>query len=574
MIKAMKKIFALSLVALLMLSCFAGCVSVDEKPAVTMATKNADGLYTTDPVTLNIIVARHPEATTSADQIWIFKYMEYWFAQQGYNVTINVQDSNDRTQINLMMNSDSLPDIVWGYSLSATDTVHYGAEEGLILDWTPYLNEELMPNLCAQYAANPSMKAAQTAPDGGIYGLPYITPYPYSTIPGMVNRVFVRQSWLDEFGLSVPKTQDEFINMLRAFKNKKLEGGKKVIPLVSDANFLEKYLWTCLGYYGSDGTKYGTGFMIKDEKVQLPCYTEDYREFVTIMHTLYSEGLIASDYFSMSSATATAKINEGVCGAHAWWTLQYVDDEYADQVLLGPIPMGGNDDVYVSRLSDFTPSTVWVSSKTKYPEVVALMLDFLYSEEGSMLYMYGPKEGEDPLGLVDGWYYREDKTITTKLVEEGTYSLMELYARDYIRPHDCAGFRVDPVTNGTGEIITYKDAVTGLDYNVIHDRTMTRSSNDEWWRLETIEKWTSYATSIRLPMAYLDSDTLAVIGDKATAVNQWVTQETAKFISGKRPLSDIDKFFDELKGFGVEEYIATYQAAYAGFMAQTYGTNG
>ncbi|MBE6960247.1 MAG: extracellular solute-binding protein [Ruminococcaceae bacterium] len=567
--KIMKRVLVIALMAVLLMGCFAGC-GTDERPEVTLATKNADGLYTTDPVTLNIIVKRHPDREEYPDYIWYFEYIEYWFGQQGYDVTINVEEVNSDSQVDLMLNTDTLPDIVWAITLNNTEIVRYGVEEHMLLDWTPYLTEELMPNLCAQYEKNPSMKAAETAPDGGIYGLPYITPYPYSTIPGMVNRMFVRQSWLDEVGLEMPTTEQEFLDMLRAFKTVKREG-LRTDPLVSSYNFFEKYLWTCLGFYGTDGTAYGTEFMIKDGEVVLPAYTEEYKHFVELMHTMYSEGLLPNDYLTMGNEKAVARINEGSSGVHGWYTLQYVGDDYADQKLLGPIPMGGNDDVYVSRLSDYTLNTVWVSSKTKHPEVVALMMDFMYSEEGSWLYMFGPKKGEDPLGLVDGWYYDDNGLITTSKVASGKYSLMEVYARDHIRPNDYAGLRVDPVTTGDGSIITYIDAVTGGEFKVINDRVMTRSSNDEWWRLETIDTWSDYATSIRLPAPYLDVDTMTEMNDIASAVKQWINQETPKFIQGTRPLSELDKFMQELKGFGVEEYIETYREAYKSFMESTFG---
>lgn len=568
--KTVKRILAMTLVAMLFIGCFAGCVTEDERPEVTQATKNEDGLYTTDPVTITVAVNRHLEALTDADELWYFKYMEWWFAQQGYDVTIEVTDVIEKNQIVMMLNTDTMPDIVWSHSMNTADTVRYGVEEHMLLDWTPYLTEDLMPNLLKQYEKNPSMKAAQTAPDGGMYGLPYITPYPYSTIPGMTNRMFVRQSWLDEVGLDMPTTQEEFLDMLRAFKNVKREG-KKTYPVISDQSFLEKYLWMCLGYYGTDGTRFGTEFMIKDEQVFLPAYTEDYRDFVEIMHTMYSEGLIPPDYFSLSGAAAIAKINDASTGVHGWFTLQYVGDDWADQKLLGPIPMGSNDDVYVSRLSDYTLSTVWVSSKTKYPEVVAMMMDYMYSDEGAMMYMYGPEKGKDPVGMVDGWELNPDGTYTTEMVKNGTYSLMELYARDYIRPNDYAGLRVDPITSGTGELVTYIDAVTGGEFKVIHDRTMTDSSNDEHWRLQTINTWSKYATSIRLPAAYLDADIMAEMTDIGTSVKQWINQETAKFIVGIRPMSQIDQFFEELRGFGVEEYLETYREAYKTFMESTYG---
>lgn len=560
-----KRVIPVLLAAIFVIGCFAGCAPVEEQ-------KHTGGLDISGPVTLNILTTRHPEATTEANELWFFQYMEWWFAEKGYDVTINVQQTTEAsTQASLLLNTDSLPDLMWSIGLSSTNTVLYGVEDDLILDWTPYLTEELMPNLLKQFEADPTMKAAQIAPDGNIYGIPYITPYPYSTVVGMSNRMYVRQSWLDAVGKKVPTTQEEFLDVLRAFKNYKMPDGSKTYPLLSDVNFLEKYLWTCLGYYGTEPSKYGTNMMIKDGKVCLPCYTEDYRDFIEIMHTLYSEGILSQDYFSMSGSQVTGLINAGNGGMHAWYTLQYVEEDYADQIMLGPIPMGDNDDVYVSRLSTFTPNEIWASAKTQYPELVAMMVDYLFSEEGSWLYQFGPKQGEDPLGIVDGWYYNDKGLITNDIVESGTYTAFELWARDYIRPNDYAGLRVDPITTGTGEIVTFKDAVTGGTLELIHDRTMTRSSNDEWWRLESIEKWADYATSIRLPKAYLDSDATALSTDYSSAISTFVTTESVKFITGKRPLSEIDKFFAELEAMGVKQYIKIYEDTYANFMEATYG---
>ena len=561
----LKRFLSITLAAVCVLTCFIGCTPAEEVAPNT-------GLDINEPVTLTILTTRHPEYTTEANELWFFKYMEWWYAQKGYDVTIEVQQTTEAgTQASLLLNTNALPDIMWSIPLSSTNTVTYAVEDTMVLDWTPYLTEELMPNLLKQFEANPSMKAAHIAPDGGIYGIPYITPYPYSTVIGMANRVYVRQSWLDAVGKEVPTTQEEFLDVLRAFKNYKMPDGSKTYPILSDVDFLEKYLWLCLGYYGTESAKFGTSFMIKDEQVQLPCYTEDYREFIEIMHTLYAEGILSRDHFSMTGGQITGLINSGNGGMHAWYTLQYVQEDYEDQVMLGPIPMGDNDDVYVSRLSDFTANEIWVSSKTKYPALVALMIDYLFSEEGSWLYQFGPKKGEDPLNIVDGWYYNDKGLITNDLVENGTYDAFELWARDYIRPHDYAGLRVDPITTGTGEIITYTDAVTGKDLKFVHDREMTRSSNDEWWRLESIDKWADYATAIRLPKEYLSSEDASLASDYASAIHAYVTNESTKFITGERPISELDQYFADLEALGVEEYIEIYKNTYANFMAETFG---
>ena len=44
--------------------------------------------------------------------------------------------------------------------------------DGTVLDLTPYLTPDIMPNLCAILEEHPEIRAAITQEDGKIYGLP------------------------------------------------------------------------------------------------------------------------------------------------------------------------------------------------------------------------------------------------------------------------------------------------------------------------------------------------------------------------------------------------------------------
>ena len=114
---------------------------------------------------------------------------------------------------------------------------------------------------------------------------------------------------------------------------------------------------------------------------------------------------------------------------------------------------------------------IWVSADTEYPEVIAKMLDYFYSDEGSVLLKYGPMEGQDPLNLLDGWYFDENGKVTTKLVEDGTYSQFTLYTRQYIYPTDYAGDLRNVVTNAA--------KMAGVDYSEKEGPVFTDSINGE-----------------------------------------------------------------------------------------------
>lgn len=562
--RTIKRVLALTLAAVFVLGCLNGC----GKKSNNKGREVREKLEIDGPVTINILTQRHNSSTTDANDLWFFKYMEYWFAQQGYDVTLNVQQTNEAgKQVSLLLGTDSLPDLIWGISLGATDAYQYGVEEEMILDWTPYI-DTYMPNLKAQFEALPETLEASKAPDGKLYSLPYYTPsMDASGCYGTSERLYFRQSWLDACGVQNPTTQEELLNVLRAFKNMQLPSGEKAIPLVSADNFLEKYIWTGLGFYGTEPSKYGSNLMIKDGKVVVPAYTDSYTDFVEFMHTLYSEGLISKDYFTMDTATAGGYMRSGESGALSYWTLEYVGDDFKDIVCANPITFGDNDEIHVSRLDYYTPGTCWASADTEYPELVAMLMDFVYSEEGAFIYRYGPEEDKDPLDLVDGWYYNENNEITTWLVEDGTYGSITAYSRDVLYPIDNVGMRPAVTTTGTGEMVDYTDSVTGETFQVKDTMKLDPNTNDGHWRLITIEKWSDKATSVRLPKnVYLDGDQQTECADIITAVQGYITSETAKFITGQRPMSEIGKFQEELKKLGIETYLEAYCEAYSNYM--------
>ena len=118
--KKFTKVIALLLAVVLLMGTFAGCGgdNTDETVEQLSEQEAAGKPVINEPVTLNVLTTRHPGTTTDADDLWFFKYMELWFAEQGYDVTINVQQTNEASQqISLLLGTNSLPDIVWGIGL-------------------------------------------------------------------------------------------------------------------------------------------------------------------------------------------------------------------------------------------------------------------------------------------------------------------------------------------------------------------------------------------------------------------------------------------------------------------------
>jgi hypothetical protein len=293
------------------------------------------------------------------------------------------------------------------------------------------------------------------------------------------------------------------------------------------------------------------------------------------MKTMYDEGLIAQDFFSYSDASCGAMINAGESGALCWWTLEHTGNQFADIICANPIPLGDVtdvNDIHVSRLKQFDANRVWASASYEEPRILAMLCDFVYSMEGSMIYRYGfsQEAGGDPLNIAEAWYLNDKGEITNAKVEDKSSASISDYGRKYLFPNDGAGLR--PVVYATGHegVVEYTDSVTGAKYTVANNVTLTDDNNDGHWRLITIEKWSKHATSIRLPDPYMAADVVDDYTDKKNAVNSWINAETVKFITGIRPISEIETFWKELEDLGVKDYLQYVEAGYADYMALTF----
>ncbi len=164
-----------------------------------------------------------------------------------------------------------------------------------------------------------------------------------------------------------------------------------------------------------------------------------------------------------------------------------------------------------------------------------------------------------------------DVTLSRAKFNELTAHLVEATMGPVRQAMSDAGLRPAVVTNGSGEMIEFTDSVTGETYTCLDNYIFDHSTSDGHWRLITIEKWSDRATSIRLPGAYLSPEDNDTTADIITTLTQHITNESAKFITGQRSMDEIEDFWAELEGLGIEEYLEIYRTAYADYMADTFG---
>lgn len=303
---------------------------------------------------------------------------------------------SEQEQFNLLFTSGELPDIM--YNIGYIDGLDAAVDDGYILDLTPYL-EEYAPNyLAAVKNASPDVqKVVKT--DSGRYACIQTI---YQTEQPPWFGLMIRQDWLDELGLDIPVTVDEWEETLVAFKEKK--GASAPLSLSSNSNSI-LYMGTGLGLYGADMSD---GWYQIDNEAKYFFYSdpEAGRETLTMLNRWYSKGLIDPDFTTAELFGDSVLVNNGMTGAfssiYTFPTSLFAaatQDGAKFTAALPPVRKEGDTMKYRTANQAFGYSLV-ISADCKNPELAIRWIDYLFSEEGSLLANYGIED--ETFTIVDG----------------------------------------------------------------------------------------------------------------------------------------------------------------------------
>ncbi|MBE5869615.1 MAG: hypothetical protein E7293_11855 [Lachnospiraceae bacterium] len=513
-----------------------------------------------EKVTLRISIVKHPAVTNSYEDSWFAHFVE-----EKLNIDLEIEEIENAQQSekkSLVLGSNDLPDIMLTYGFTPNEIVKYGIEEELLLPLSDYMSEELTPNMIAHFERSPEAKAGFTASDGKIYGLPQITASNdgYGTTIPELYRVFIDTRWMEAAGYDeVPDQLDEFVEMLRAFKDVKDEMGvDEVYPILSPYHYERVMFKAAFGWMGSSsGDDTAPVWDVQENKVVVPATQEKYQEYVKLMKMLYDEDLIYEDYFNQDVTQINALIAEGkapVIGVDAPYSA--FPDRFSDFVAVPPLKSEYNPEGLVTASKDYAVNSYFnVSADTEHPELCMRFLDYLCSGEGLTYFSFSaPAGSEDTLDMIDGWTLDEKQNLVYG--DE---------AKDFSSGY---GFRLHKLNMGwqylTNDYIMqeyacemvgekFKGAV--LDYE---------NNGDHNYRYALMTACEGRLIS-SLPPAYMERESAIRYGDLKTAINTFVNSEFSKFVVGQRDISELPKFQEELKKYNTAAYIAICEEAYADY---------
>lgn len=570
--KYASKVFSVLLALALLLS----ATALAELPA---SLHPGEAPLVTEPVTLKI-ACLCKEETTEPENSWVYAYIE-----QVLGIDIELEffyPSTRNESISLMMASGDLPDMIIGTGLTANELSIYSAAEGLLLDLAPYLTEENAPNLTKLFNEYPQLKNELTTPEGKIYSFGHVALDPKGS---QSKRMFYNYDWIEELGLAVPTTLDEFVDMLRAFKAKGEAEGVAVVPFGgNNARYNSTYvILNALGYNISSTWALQKGFettiALRDGKVVLPCYDrEAFTKYLETMHTLYTEGLMEQDFYTLDKDTTKAHLAADLYGVFPEVAALYTSLEFGAEWFGGiPLTSEFNATPFWPNYTGQTIGEFVVSAQTEYPEICVAFGDYMFNPAYSDDFFcnsYGPsiEQKDILLGKTVGWYYDadlKDRTSQDYIEHQDEYSSYNYwrYANIAMWKPNTFGLepiRLDDILDEKGNSVILCEYPEGDDLMEIAKVRKTAGNLNDQYKLSQVLSWGKYLTNEFSPsVCYFDEDTTLRVDELNTLITEYASQEIAKFVIGARDLSEVDGFYAELEKLGADEYVQYYADYYA-----------
>lgn len=552
----MKRIFSSILCGLLVASVFAGCgnnggssssgssstpansgSSSSDNTGVTMSAPgeypivNEKVTYTVMAPQTNYIL----DLQTNAYTQWL---------EEKTNVHIEyetVPEAALTEKVNLSLASSEIPDAYLSCNIDSASQVKYG-KEGVFVNMAPMI-EQYGYEIPKAYEANNLLPGAVTTPDGEIFALAGVNECYHCLYCG---RAWINQTWLDNLGLDYPETTEDFVNVLRAFKEQDANGNgdpNDEIPMLGISG-----MWRASCYDFLLGSFVYNDFTdrlsVENGTVNYVANTEEFREGLRFIRSLIEEELI--DPVSLTITEDEAHVltggdvaTVGVATGMAYWNvLSANDEEY-----IGLSPLEGPNGVRNAfvRATGIVSGQFAITNKAENPEILFRWADAQFSEEATYFSSWGP-EGEGWEKAPEGTLGINGKqalyTVLDGVNNTGAETIQNLAMPNIALANRTSDFRLG-------------QAVGGDDKS--EERLYEAAS----------KYYYPYAKEQTYPLMVMSAEDSAVVNEYKTAINAYVDEMISGFLAGTYDLDkDWDSYLSEFDALGLEDYLNVLQSAY------------
>ncbi len=434
---------------------------------------------------------------------------------------------NEVNELNMLIASGKMPDMIappfgWSYPTGFDGAV----EDGVFLDINELVEKEC-PNYWKALHLNNDIWREAVTDNGRIAGFWNVSVN--GAQPPFMGEV-VRKDWLDDLGLDLPVTYDDWHTMLVAFKEQK---GCDAPMMLYYTGFDPMNVF--VGGFGVTET-----FFQKDGVVKYGPLEQGYKDYITMMAQWYQEGLIDPDFASNKNFlpaqdyTTTEKTG-------AFYE-QYLDlsmlksrsdNPNYNAVAVSTPRVNPEDELHVRQTSFEVGSSAWIiTASCQDPVLAAKWCDYAYTVEGDLLASYGQED------LC--WTYNADgKPEFTEYMYNNPDGLSLAEAYHYYAKLGGAGY------------YHWDREFAGMPQSDLDAMTTWKTDNDA---------------------AYVLPGTLSMTSDEASEyanimndIETYRSEMVVNFILGVEPIENYDAFVENIKAMNIDRALEIKQASYDRF---------
>lgn len=442
-----------------------------------------------------------------------------------------VPATKGKEQLTVMLATGDLPDVIefdWAKGFPG------GPEKAIKDGYITRLNDlidKYAPNLKKYLKEHPDVDKMIKTDNGSYYVFPFIRGDDYLKV---FQGPIIRKDWLDELGLPVPATIDDWYTTLKAFKEKK--GAAAAISFVGQPRPLNDF--TNGAFAGAFGVT--KDFYLDNGAIKFGPMEPGFKEFLSTFHKWYAEGLLDKNIATVDTKALDANFSNGATGATVgnagggigrWQPIVQAKDPKA-MLVAAPYPVLKKGDIAPFGQKDFAFSTggsVAVSAKTKNAELAVKMLDYGYSEEGHMTFNFG----------AEGVSYKMDNGYPR-------YTDLLMKNPDKLAPAQAMGLYIRGNYNGP--------FVQDKRYIEQYLALQTQRDAVSTWQKTDVDK---HQLPPITPTPEESTEFAKIMND----VNTLVDEMTLKIILGAEPVDSFDTYVSKMKSLKIDRALAIEKAA-------------
>lgn len=334
------------------------------------------------------------------------EFHHFQYAAERTGVSLEFIEADFMTaneKFNLMIAAQDYPDIFGSFSSLYTAGADHAIEEEIIIPLEDYV--DLFPHYQKYRTSTNFLETATTTPEGHISGFYELMSDFIGPFFGMMGR----GDWIEEIGLGMPETYDELHEVLLAMQSK--YGCTTTLMIDSAAVGNDNFLAAGYGIACMLATNAKESYwMVKDGVVTDGITGEGYKDYLTMLHQWYEEGLISTDFTNAAgamSADGMGEITSGNCGVFfngapmmSMYAAMTSDPNLQIVGMPDPVLEKGEKTHVDTTEYDFGNERMSISTKCEDPELAIQYCEYWFTDEGIQLANYGV-EG-DSCEVVDG----------------------------------------------------------------------------------------------------------------------------------------------------------------------------